>query len=266
MIARRILIMIAVAMSAAVSPVRSQSPDALTAFEVASIKPVVNGIISGDGAARIGWEPGGNYRMDDGSVGVLLRSAYPDVVEIRGLGGWAATAHYNVLAKAQREPTREEQAALVRELLADRFKLVAHVEYMDRDTYALRVARSGVPGPQMKRTPVGCAEFSKLSPEDKAAIPPPVNGAPRCGTMVSDRRMLSGGITMDILAANLSSRAGRVVINETSLSGHYELTLELGPDVSVFTAVREQLGLTLEPSRAALPVLIVDRIEPPTPD
>jgi hypothetical protein len=39
--------------------------------EVASIKRTVNGIISGQGAARVGWNPGGVYRMDDGSLSVL---------------------------------------------------------------------------------------------------------------------------------------------------------------------------------------------------
>ena len=84
--------------------------------------------------------------------------------------------------------------------------------------------------------------------------------------MVSDARMVSGGITMRVLAQNLAWRAGRTVIDETSLAGDYELTLEVNPEVSVFTALREQLGLTLEPSRAPLPVLIVERIERPTPD
>lgn len=84
--------------------------------------------------------------------------------------------------------------------------------------------------------------------------------------MVSGARILSGGVAMSRLAANLGSRAGREVIDETGLAGDYEVLLEYGGDLSVFTAVREQLGLTLEPSRSPLPVLIVDHIERPTPD
>ena len=248
------------------SPAQAQPPAALTAFEVATIKPTRNGIISGDGAARVGWDPGGTFRIDDGSVGVLLRSAYPGVVGIRGLSGWATTAHYDVLAKAPRAPTGDERSALVRRLLADRFKLVAHVEQEERETYALRVARPGTLGPALKRAPVDCNAFYKMQPDAQAAVPPPANEGPRCGTYVSGARIVSGGITMERLAGNLRSQAGRVVIDETSLPGDYELKLETDKDLSIFTALREQLGLTLEPSRAMLPVLVVDRIEPPTPD
>jgi uncharacterized protein (TIGR03435 family) len=239
----------------------------LTRFEVASIKPTLNGIIVGDGAARIGWDAGGRYRMVDGSVGVLLRGAYPGVVEIMGLPGWATSQHYDVEAKAEREPTDAERRALMRQLVSDRFKVVARVEEQERPTYALKLARAdGVLGRNLKRVPVDCASFLKLSADEKGAIPPPSNGAPRCGTMVSSSRIVSGGTTMSRLAGNIRGDAGRVVRDETGLVGDYELTLEYGPDVSVFTALREQLGLTLEPSRSSLPILIVEKIEPPTPD
>jgi uncharacterized protein (TIGR03435 family) len=35
---------------------------------------------------------------------------------------------------------------------------------------------------------------------------------------------------------------------------------------SLFTALSEQLGLTLQPETAVLPVLIIDNIERPVPD
>jgi len=35
---------------------------------------------------------------------------------------------------------------------------------------------------------------------------------------------------------------------------------------SIFTTIREQLGLRLEPARARLPVLVVDSVDPPTED
>ena len=241
--------------------------EATPRFEVASIKPTLNGIIVGDGAARIGWDAGGRYRMVDGSVGVLLRGAYPGVVEIVGLPGWAASQHYDVEAKAAREPTSSERAVLLRQLVSDRFNVVARVEQQERPVYALKIARAdGTLGRNLRRTPIDCASFLKLSSDEKAAIPPPSNGAERCATLVNSSRILSGGTTMSRLSGNIRGSAGRVVIDQTGLVGDYELVLEFAVDVSIFTALREQLGLTLEPSRASLPVLVVDRIDRPTSD
>lgn len=248
---------------AAVVAAQQPSPS----LEVASIKRTVNGFIAGQGAARVGWEPGGRFRIDDGSVSALIYSAYPDVVDLVGLSGWAVSDHYDIQVKTTREPAPGEGLQVLRQVLAERFKLTAHVEQQERPTYALKLARNdGVLGRNLRRAPVDCASFFKLPEDQRSAVPAPSNGGPRCGTMFSGARILSGGITMNRLATNLGSLAGREVVDETALSGDYELLLEYGGDVSVFTAIREQLGLTLEPSRSLLPVLIVDRIERPKPD
>jgi uncharacterized protein (TIGR03435 family) len=84
---------------------------------------------------------------------------------------------------------------------------------------------------------------------------------------------------MATLAQFLRSDAGRVVIDKTGLTGSYRLVLTFersasgrGPDVasspnalpSLFTAIQEQLGLKLEPSKASRETLIIDRLERPT--
>jgi uncharacterized protein (TIGR03435 family) len=79
---------------------------------------------------------------------------------------------------------------------------------------------------------------------------------------------------MAALAENLRSRGGRVVIDRTGLTGAYDFKLEWAPDPannadarpSLFTALQEQLGLKLQPSTAPLAVVVIDRIERPTPD
>jgi len=78
---------------------------------------------------------------------------------------------------------------------------------------------------------------------------------------------------------------GRAVVDKTGLTGAWNLELEFSPDElsatadpsataltpsekgpSFFTAVEEQLGLRFRPSRGAVQVIVVDRIERPTPD
>ena len=87
----------------------------------------------------------------------------------------------------------------------------------------------------------------------------------------------SGGTSLAVLMGNISGAAGRVVVDKTGLTGNYEFTLRWdarppgSPSTdddrpSVFTALQEQLGLTLEPDRASLRVLVIDRVEKPTED
>jgi uncharacterized protein (TIGR03435 family) len=69
--------------------------------------------------------------------------------------------------------------------------------------------------------------------------------------------------------------AGRVVIDRTGLSGRYEFTVRFASPTStagtaaddrpeLFTALREQLGLSLEPARAPVDTLVIDHIERPS--
>jgi uncharacterized protein (TIGR03435 family) len=81
----------------------------------------------------------------------------------------------------------------------------------------------------------------------------------------------------------------RPIVDRTGLTGPFDYTLEWKPDPSlarstgdaaravaaaatpgerpsIFTALQEQLGLRLQPTRAPLEVLVIDRLERPTPD
>ena len=81
----------------------------------------------------------------------------------------------------------------------------------------------------------------------------------------------------------LSRVTGRTVVNRTGLTGLFDYTLEFAPeatgasiagdvgpgDVSVpslTTALQEQLGLRLAPTKGSVEVVVIDRIERPTPD
>ena len=80
-----------------------------------------------------------------------------------------------------------------------------------------------------------------------------------------------------------SRELGRDIIDQTGIEGRYDLTLnwtsdsgpasvpgvadgeastDLGP--SIFTAIREQLGLKLEPAKGSVRVLVIDHAEMPS--
>jgi uncharacterized protein (TIGR03435 family) len=76
---------------------------------------------------------------------------------------------------------------------------------------------------------------------------------------------------MQRLIEILGGFVGNVVTNNTGLGGEYDFTLEWVQDAAatdsgptLFTALREQLGLRLVSAERPAPVIVVDHIERPT--
>jgi uncharacterized protein (TIGR03435 family) len=220
-------------------------------FEVVSIKRSKT-IERGGGSA--GLQPGGRFVMTNGPVRVLLNMAYRTMTsEIFGAPDWVTYEHYDVEARAGRALEFTELAPLMQALLADRFKLKAHLEMRTRPIYELRVLREDRQlGPAMRPSAVAC-------------------GARRgaCSAGGGDGVIESNGIEMQAFVTWLPFRVGRPVIDKTDLSGDYELLLKYSTIAtddapSIHTALREQLGLTLKPVDALMEVLVIDHVEQPT--
>ena len=77
-------------------------------------------------------------------------------------------------------------------------------------------------------------------------------------------------VTADMLARTLSSQLNEPVENQTRLGGSFDFTLQWRSDApgtaddgtraSLFTALREQLGLRLEARRVPVDVIVIDRL------
>jgi uncharacterized protein (TIGR03435 family) len=211
--------------------------------------------------------------------------------EMIGLPAWAMSDRYDLLATASLvNPTAEQRAAMLRAVLVDRFKLVAHMESREQETYDLVVARSdGRLGPDLKPSDGDCvakAAADRAAAEATGRPPTPPPGVfdknappPQCSLRMTGDRM-EGDTTMENLVRLLRPAVGRPVVDKTGLRGSYRLTLVFdrlagsrGPQTgepapgaapSAFTAVQEQLGLKLESSRTMREVLVIDRFERPT--
>ena len=209
-----------------------------------------------------GVQPGGRYRLANGPTRALIGVAYPAAEEIIGAPDWVTFENYDVTAVAGSSATEGDIAAMMRSMLAQRFRLQAHIEKRERPVYALTLVREdGAPGPNLRS--------SKCTDADE--------GRPPCVARFGRGSIAAGGFTMEWLAVNLRGGAGRPVIDRTGLTGGYDFTLDyaFGPPSldstpdgkpSLFTALQEQLGLKLEPAQAPLPVVVVERIERPLPD
>jgi uncharacterized protein (TIGR03435 family) len=257
---------LAVVATLSASPVARQQP----VFDAATIKPNRSGA---DGSS-IGQRPGGQYVMTNGPIGMLLQNAFaPQNRELVGAPDWVGSERYDLQATANATTSSDDLRLMLRALLVERLKLVAHLEPREQPVFFLVKARpDGRLGPKIERATRDCAAMAAA--RNAGVVPPalaaPANGAPPCGLQTNDAEMLGGGMTMDLLARNLGRAAGRPVFDRTAIDGYFDFTLTYSrgtdnPDApSFFTALQEQLGLKLEPGRAPLQTLVIEHIERPS--
>ncbi len=256
----------------------AQSADAAgrPAFDVVSIRRAPGAMVLDNREER----PGGTYLLMKGSIATLIGQAYAFLPgDIVGLPEWARNDAYDITATASlARPTREERSALKRALLEQRFGLRAHVEMREQEAYDLVVARGDrTLGPGLVPYEFDCVALALASRDARAAgDPEPESRATECNVRVS-RTGLGGAMPIDLLASVLRSVVGRPVVNKTGITGTYRVALAFdqpaavdagaGPSEtlpSIFSALPEQLGLKLVPSRTMVQVLVVDAIERPS--
>jgi uncharacterized protein (TIGR03435 family) len=78
--------------------------------------------------------------------------------------------------------------------------------------------------------------------------------------------MMGVARTLAEVGTALSRYAERRVFDGTGLEGRFDFELRWDTDLSIFTALSEQLGLKLEAATAPLDVLFIDTVEKPTPE
>ena len=253
--------------------------------------------------------PDGGFTMTNVRIAMLIYRAYPEAssFEAVGLPGWVTSDGYDVSATSTlTQATAEDRVAMLRAMLADRFKLVAHVERREHPVFDLVVAREdGKLGDGLTKIDADCAAVAAQRTAEAARsgplaappqlqdfkVPPPPCFLRTIGAPLRDRfgdgqgragDLMEGEVTMDGLAMALRMSAGRTVVDKTGLAGSYRVRMNFdsrparlgsptAPDAadavaipSVFSAVREQLGLKLESSKTLRDTLIIDRLERPT--
>lgn len=240
------------------------------AFDVASIKSTAN-----DAPESIAMQPDG-VRFAGFHVRTLITIAYRTVGiqrfdQLVGGPKWIVVDRFDIAAKSGGGSSA--LPAMLRTLLRERFRLRAHTEKRSMPAFALRLARRDRRlGPQLRESTGDCSANTSQAGQSGSDS---VCGIRADGGVITGRSVSSGQ-----LAGNLSGypTIDRFVADRTGLTGRYDFRLEYSPAFagpadavanpgpSLFTALTEQLGLTLQPEKAVLPVLVIDRVEKPTPD
>src|SRR5688572_24707849 len=144
-----------------VAVLSAQAPEqSALAFEVASVKPSPPG---SQGISLSGFEPS-QFTTSNAPLGRILVFAYGlrDLQQIVGGPAWVRSDGFDIVAKYPSGHLVSHLLAqlplMVQALLADRFKLRAHIETRDEPIYILKVARSdGRLGTNLRRADVDCA-------------------------------------------------------------------------------------------------------------
>jgi uncharacterized protein (TIGR03435 family) len=196
-------------------------------------------------------------------------------LNVSGGPDWMNRNRYTIEAVAQGAPTDRDYRAMLRSLIEERFAAKTHLETREIDVYALVPDRTdGTLGPNLKPWDGTCAG---------GAAPRPDGGdptIPRCFspqplTAFRAPGLVLQGVTMTSVADMLSIQRrllGRLVQDRSGLTGLYDVELTFNfpgasqPDYagpSLFTVLKEQLGLKLEAAKGSFQVLTVDSASVP---
>jgi len=174
--------------------------------------------------------------------------------QLSGAPAWLRGSYYEIEMKTAVPATKKELRELLQTVLSERFKLKIHREPKQMSIYALTATNAGA---RLAESKGSCAEGGCIN------VAPGILSA-RYANMTS-------------LAETLGNMVDRPVLDRTGLDGRYDFRLKFDPtlqkrfdgqttgndptgDPSIFVALQD-LGLKLEPRRAAVEILVIDRAE-----
>lgn len=205
----------------------------------------------------------------------------------------ATFAAMQAMNRSQRALQRQ---LMEQSLLADRFNLKVHTETRDQPVYALTLSKG--PRPKPSATAPNESATIVLSPGGTSLTPETL----RHGILVVRKgtalEMVVKAMTIDAFVHALATcpeLEGRSVLDQTGLAGAFDFTLDWIPESSpppppsptdptapsadssappspdsasdappLFTAIQQQLGLKLVPSKGPAQVIVIDHIERPS--
>jgi bla regulator protein BlaR1 len=267
-------------------------------FEVASVRQNKT-----DGKASMNVDPtpgdgliptGGLYEARNIVLAAYIAFAYKltnrQLQSVVSQVPWVSEDRFDIEARAEGNPTKDQYRLMMQSLLADRFKMAVHFETRQVPLYGLVLAKPGKLGPQLRLHRADDPVCTTPAEVLRGAAPVDAEGFPeRCGGPQSMKpsvpgRMKSGGrdVPMSRFAAILTGVGvvDRPMQDETGLHGTVDYSLEwmqvaanvasgadFHPDESAPTfeeAVKEQLGIKMVSHKGPVDFFVVDHLEHPS--
>ena len=206
------------------------------------------------------------------TVNGLIKLAYNmHARQISGGAAWLDSEKYDIVGRPDTpgQPSRDQMKLMIQKLLADRFQLKFHTEKRELPVYAMVVLKTG-------------AKIT-VSAGDPHAFPG-IGFAQGPGVL----SLVGRNTGLDGVANGLQSNIlDKPVVNQTGLTGRYDFTLRFTPDPTqvanfgalapanaadldappdIFTAFQQQLGLKLQSTKAVVDVMVIEKVERPSPN
>jgi uncharacterized protein (TIGR03435 family) len=229
------------------------------AFEVATVKPCQPGTPEppGHGPPMVHWVfPGGRFNAKAARFIYLMEWAYGIIPQQHSnVPSWMSDQLYDIEAKAEGNATEHEMKVMVRNLLADRFKLKLRLEPREMATLAVSLGKTAP-----KLFPAKEGETHSLR------IVPQASSDPKTGSF----HIAATRFTLEELNETFARQLGRVIVDETGIKGDLDFTLDFPfdedrPDPldpsNIIGAIRDQLGLTVKSQKGIADFFVIESAE-----
>ena len=270
-------------------------------FDVASVKPSQRDVQPNSnfplGPGDVYVQNGGLFAANNLPLATYIFFAYKFIGNqaqflLPQLPDWTKTEQFDIQARAQGNPGKDQMRLMMRALLADRFKLTIHNETREVPVFAFVLVKPGKMGPQLKVHSEGSPCSTDVAPSATQGPVPTVDGGlpALCNgifgmppSVPGRQRAAARNVTLAFVADSLSNGAnlGRPMIDKTGLTGTVDFSLEWTPEnrsplppgaevpvdtnaLSFQEALKEQLGIRLQPDKTSSSVVILDHVEHPS--
>src|ERR1700733_9112804 len=186
------------------------------------------------------------------SVSTLIVRAYGvKYYQVSGGPSWLVSDQWDIVVKSDHPSTLPEKYEMLKALLSDRFRLQFHQERRDLPVYALVIAKTG-----SKLTPTSNVENHTSSSQDCSDQTFFSQFFSPCARLNGRGELTIENGTVTNLASKLSDIVGVKVVDNTMLTGNYDMALKWTADnyqlsplrpnsdpkgATLFTALQEQL-------------------------
>lgn len=260
----------------------------MPSFDVVSVRPTNPNQDRSDGSVSPD-----SYRAERTTINQVIAYAFGLGYdkELANAPSWTTNEHFDIqgkldddqvasLRKLRRDDRDEQMRLMVQSMLVERFHLTYHFETRELPVYLLGVAKGGLKCRRDTTSKPAIPDPSRPRfrwSEAPAPPPPPPGWHPPSPseqkTLLQSLHLRTKGWPFWLTVAMLSHQPeleGRPVIDKTGLEGAYDCEMVWsqaesgGTGQFFFTAVRDQLGLTLHPSKGPVEVLVIDSISRPS--